>query len=351
MAHTDVKSSVNPSRSGLQRIYSDGLHKWGPPHSRQPSKLLELVTGLPHAECWQDANNSKDFLLNSLLQQVAKVFIGPAHHIEFFPRPRTREEPQCTAIVKNGVCIWIEALRNLSVDAAKMATIHVASGQIVYKDWNYTSIWDLSHASVELLSSLTRVDFGEVPTTMLREEPNQSHNALHILAQERAETGTIRLVYGLDEKRFERTLQPGIITEELLMATAQVACPRGATCHDELTLPCWQRKSGWDCANLLGDRSSHIPSGESYSVGFMWHASSLLSKLLAIEGCRMMAWYNSAHFNNSAILIHSDQCMACMTRYVSTFRDRASWEHSLYYRDKRRVLVEKNDLRCSIHII
>ena len=352
MGHTDVKSSINPSRNGLKRIYTDCCRKWTPGFSRQPSKLLEFVTGLPHGECFQDSPvYSIDFLLDSLLQQVANIFIGPARHKELGPRYHFREKTQCTAIAKNGVCIWIDALRNLSADAASMATVHIAPGRIVYKDWNYNSIWDLSHASVELLSSLAPADFGEVPTTMLREEPNQPHNALDILVQERAETGTIKLVYGLDEKKFERTLQPGIMTEEILMATARVACPRGATCHDEMTLPCWQRESGWDCVKLLENESSLIASGETCSVGLRWHASSSLSKLLAIEGCRTMAWSNSAHFDTSVILVHSDQCMACMTRYISTFRDEASWEHLLYYANKQRFTVEKDDFRCSIHII
>ena len=240
MAHTDIKQPISPSRSGLERIYSDRLRDWGPRTSRQCSRLLELASGLPHVELAGQGGktHSKDFLLDSVLQGVARVFVGPAHHKEFGSGPRTCDESQCTAVVKNGLCLWIDALRNLSADPASMATIHIAPGQIVYKDWNYTSIWDPSHASEELLSSLTPAYFGEAPTTTLQEEPNQPHNALCILAQERAESGTIRLVYELNEKTFERTLQPGIITEEILMATARVPCSQGATCSDETALPC-----------------------------------------------------------------------------------------------------------------
>ena len=196
------------------------------------------------------------------------MFVGPAHHKKFGLGPRTRGESQCTAVVKNGLCLWIDALRNLSADPASIATIYIAPGQIVYKDWNYTSIWDPSHASEELLSSLTPAYFGEAPTTTLQEEPNQPHNALCILAQERAESGTMRLVYGLNEKTFERTLQPGIITEEILMATARVPYSQGATCSDETALPCWQRRSEWDYTAILNE-SPYLRSGETYSVGFI----------------------------------------------------------------------------------
>lgn len=353
MAHTDIKQSISPSRSGLQRIYSDCRRNWIPGTSRQCSRLLELASGLPHAELTgQDGKtHSNDYLLDSVLQGVARVFVGPAHYKDIDLGPRTRDQSQCTAIVKNGVCLWIDALRNLSADPASMATVHVAPGQIVYKERNYTSIWDLSHASDDLVNTrLTPAYFGEAPTTTLQEEPNQPHNAFRILAQERAESGTIRLVYGLNEERFEGTLQPGIITEEILMATARVPCPQGATCSDETDLPCWQRRSGWKCENLP-IQPPHLCRGESYSVGFIWNASSPISKLLAIEGCRTLAWYKDNRYTSSAILIRSDQCMACMTRYITTFRDQASWEHLLYYGGKRRNLLTKEDLLCSLHVI
>ncbi|MCJ1417563.1 hypothetical protein MMC32_003907 [Xylographa parallela] len=185
-----------------------------------------------------------------------------------------------------------------------MATIHIASGQIVYKDWNYTSIWDLSHAKKKLLSSLTPVYFGEAPTSTLQEEPSQPHHVLRILAEERAESGTIRLAYGLDEKSVNRPIQPGIITEEILMATARVPCPQGPTCSDEITLACWQRKSGWNY-EFMARRSSPNPSIGKPS-GFIWNASSPLGKLLAIEGCRILAWYYHEPFNSSAILLRSN---------------------------------------------
>ncbi len=352
MAHTDIKQSISPSRNGLERIYSDCLFDWRTRTSRQCSRLLELASGLPHVELAGQGGEttSKDYLLDSVLQGVARVFVGPAHHKEFGLGPRNCDESQCTAIVKDGVCLWIDALRNLSADPASMATIHIAPGQIVYKEWNYTSIWDLSHASEDLLSSLTPAYFGEAPTTTLQEEPNQAHNAFRILAQERAESGTIRLVYGLNKETFERTLQPGIITEEILMATARVPCPQGATCSDETALPCWQRRSGWNFEALSIQRCQLCP-GESYSAGYIWNASSPISKLLAIEGCRILAWFKHKHFNSSAILIRSDQCMACMTRYITTFREQASWEHLLYYRGKQRRPLTEEDLLCSLHVI
>ena len=351
LSHTDIGATISPLRSGLVRIYCACRSEWGPGRSRERSRVLELVSALPHADLFGRDGQiyPKDFLLDSLLQGVARIYVGPGPHKEFDFDPRTRNQPQCTAIVKDGVCLWIDALQKLSADPASMASIHITPGQIVYKDWTYNSIWDMSHVSEELISSLSPAHFREAATTIPRKEPDQPSYAVRILAQERAEGGTIRLVYGFNEKTIERTLQPGIITEELLMATGRVPCPRGTTCSDEIALPCWQRTSGWNFEYTiykLPDQNS----GNNSTVGFIWNASSSIDKLLAIEGCRELAWHKHMHFKSSVMMMRSDQCMSCMTRYVKTFADQAIWEHFQYYRGKLECFNE--DLQpCSLHII
>ena len=286
---------------------------------------------------------SRNFLLDNLFQDVMQVFTGSEPREEFGLRLRM-SGPQCTAVTDNGLCLWLDALRDLSMDPASIATIHVAPGHISYKDWKYPSIWDLSNVTEHFYNSLTPADFGEVPTTTFNKESEQAHNPLHFLVEERAESRTIRLVYRLSQAPFERTLQPGILTEEILKATARVPCPRGPTCSDNIVMPCWQRRSGWD------DRD---PTKTHQAAPYLWHASSPLSKLLAIEGCRTLAWYEDNPFNSAALLLRSHQCIACITRYISDFKDRNSWEHFLYYDGKGRLVSRptKADLKCSFHII
>ena len=357
VSHIDIKAPINPSKIGLQQIYYKCLYGWINMVSREGSGIFELASGLPHQQSITTSEflvASNSFLLDSLVQGAATIFVGSGRH-EFGDGPRHVDQPQCTARAKNGLCVWIGALQNLSADPASMAYIHIAPGQIVYKGWTYTSIWDPSHASERILSRMDPVEFGESATFALQKEPEQPHYALRILAQERAESGTIRLVYGLNDKTFERTLQPGIITEELLTATARVPCPQGPTCSNELTLPCWQRRSGWEFEGSIraldSPHNSRSQSPKSSnSVGFIWNASSPISKLLAIEGCRNSVWRPNRTFDIMAILIRSDQCMSCMTRYIETFADKASWEHVHYYRKKIYGIYEKAS-SCALHII
>ena len=352
MAHTAIDLPISPTQSGPDQIYSDCLWRWKLNTSRDDPKLLELACDLPHTELAGQSGKTdlNDFLLDNILQGIARVLISPAYHREFGVGPRGHDEPQCTAVVKNGVCLCIDALRDLSADPSSMATVHVAPGQIVHKNWNYASIWDLAHAKEDLLSDLIPACFEKVSTTTHQAEPHQPHDILRILAQERAESGTIRLAYGFSGQTIERTLQPGILTEEILLATSRVPCAQGHTCSDEMALSCWQRKAGWKLS-VIPHPPPDLRPGDTHLAGFIWNAFSPLNKLLAIEGCRTLAWYRNERFNSAVIMVRSEQCMACMTRYIRDFADKASWEHILYYRGKLEEPFTRTDLRCSFHII
>ena len=365
LSHTDIKTPINPSRGGLIYIYSECLAARERESMKESHSFLELASGLPHQSSLPSTESlpsSNYSLLDSLLQGAARIFDGHAHNKQFGDSPLDPDQPRCTAIVKNGLCLWIGALQNLSADPASMASIHIAPasmasihiapGQIMYKHWTYNSIWDPSHARDKIYSSLSSVDFGEAPTTTLQKEPDQPHYAPRILAQERAELGTIRLVYEFNEETVEWTLQPGIITEELLLAMARVPCPQGTTCSDEIALPCWQRRSGWNFEGTA-NKSLHQNPGEIHLAGFIWNVSSLISKLLAIEGCRTLAWKrHKPCFNSSAILMRSDQCLSCMTRYIETFAGHRTLDYIHYDRAKPKYssMTEKHWV-CSFHII
>lgn len=132
MAHVDLKAPINPSRDGLQYLYHECARKRPLDEDRADSKLLELATDLHHAG---KGNPRKAGLLDGILQDVTMVFAG--YHecsTEFVREPILGGEPQCTALVKNGVCIWIDALRDLTTKAANVATVHVAPGQIIYNN-------------------------------------------------------------------------------------------------------------------------------------------------------------------------------------------------------------------------
>ena len=370
MAHLDLKMSINPSLFGLWSICLACEEEWRGLNLKRQSRLLELATGLPHAGSagkLRKRRKPRQSLFGDIFKKAVELFTGESCLDESGRNLYSRMGPQCTAIVRNGVCLWIGALESITSDPASIATIHVAPGHITYKDWSYTSIWDLSHAEMQWFSGLPSVTFYETATTSLREGQSEPNHVLRMLAEEKASNGTIKLAYGLESETIQRRLQPGIITEEILIATARVPCARNATCSNELVVPCWQRKSGWECADLIRDGAVELrngargltktlptcPSGWPLRGG-VWNVPSPLHKLLAIEGCRTDTTSNyMGRAGSTVILLRSHQCMACMTRYLTTFREKAEWEQRRYYPgDKPRKGINVDEPRdCFVHII
>ena len=107
MAHTDIKTSINPSRDGLKRIYSDCARFLRPEMVKQRSRLIEFASGLPYVPTTSpgEHKNMRYFLLDSILQKVCRVSVSSSYQEEFCRDARTNFEPQCTAIVTNGVCL------------------------------------------------------------------------------------------------------------------------------------------------------------------------------------------------------------------------------------------------------
>ena len=106
MAHTDLKSPIAPSLASLARIYRYSCEYWT--RSTQDLALLEFASGLPRS--FKPTSQSvrspfAKFLLDDILQGVARVFIGSARLREFGLNVRRYDEPQCTAIVESGMCL------------------------------------------------------------------------------------------------------------------------------------------------------------------------------------------------------------------------------------------------------
>ena len=327
------------------------------------SWLLEYATGLPHVKvtCHKRTNLSNNFLLPQIFHGAATLYSGQKHDDNpFQPQDkfnvqtvRSRKERQCTAVVTNdGICLWIDALESPTTEPASVATTHVALGQIVFKDRNCVSVWDSLHISEQVSGNLTPVHFLQAPITSLKGIPDQPHFAPRIVASERAESGVMNLVYELNSKTMRAFIQPGLLTERTLMATARVPCPRAATCSDTLVVPCWQRRSGWRVSPHQRFVTPPCPSAGPVG-GIIWNTSSPQSKLLAIEGCKGPVWRTSTSLKPipfSTIVMRPNQCMACMTRFLMTFEDEALWEQYLYYKQTK-LGVPTNPLHHHFNII
>ena len=351
MAHVDFDLPINPTRCGLEFAYSSQRTHWeNLQHARcgQDRSILGMVVGVPHASDLSAGipkfhPRGQPFLLDYIFDGVSRLFIGRGAHTEFMHRGK----PQCTALSRAGVCIWLDALRSANTDPGSISTVHVVPGQIMYKNRSYVSVWDLSEVSHASLLDMPVVEFSPFETsTILPMQTSRIDPQLQALATDAEVDGTIMFAYKVNSSYPTRYLQPGILTEELLVFSARAPCPRATTCSDDISIPGYQRRSSWDFTNSEKDHISFDDDG----AFLFWKAPDPISKLLAIEGCRIYSWY--ANKGSSLIIIRSEQCMACLARYWYDSKQVLVQEHSMYIEAKRdNKIATIPGLPCFINII
>lgn len=354
MAHVDLKVPIDPSGEGLESIYRRCYDEWSHFKIDHPWGYLQLAVGLPHIESSYSVSQratSECILLDMILRKASALFIGDnrkpfkRHNITII------KKPQCTAFVENGVCVWIDALRTLDPEAANIGTTHITPGHIMYKERNYTSVWDIKRASEKLFSLFTKADFQDTSNTSLVTRQEGPRYTIQALVTERSKTDTLDFVYGVQGEKFGRCLQPGILTEEVLAATAQAPCPRTETCSDALSAACLQRRSGWDFGDTPIENSREVAM-EPNSSYFLWNVLDPITKFLAIEGCRQSIRPVNGHFRTSVVLMRSEQCLACITRYSRDFNRELQLDRSAYRAAKTFSSQSlNNELLYAIHVI
>ena len=167
MAHVDTDPLITPTRDGLETAYSMQQTKWSLTKNAKPTQglsYLGMIMGIPHAsESMEDIkrfySRGKFFLLDWILDEVSRLFVGRGHHSEFGQRIMHCDKPQCTALSRAGVCIWLDALRSAYVDPGSMSTVHVVPGQIMYKKRTYAPVGDLSPVTTESFVNIPVVGF------------------------------------------------------------------------------------------------------------------------------------------------------------------------------------------------
>ena len=340
MAHVECDPSMTPTLGGLERAYSTQLDLWKRTERAQRvhgGSYLGIIIGIPHAsESLEDIKTFHPrgmlFLLDYILEEVCQLFMGDSCPSDFRMRHKDTGGRHCTAFSRAGVCIWLDALRSANDDPASMSTVHVVPGQIMRKGTSYTSVWDYSHPSADFNTNVPRVDF-RTPET-IRDLPDQvcsPDTRLQAIAKESEDGGTIAFAYQVTSPYPRCLLQPGVLTEDLLVSTARMPCSRTTTCSNDPSIPFYLRRAGWGFKNIPNDMRKDNIRFRDDGAFLLWKISNPIGRLLAIKGCRAGSRCTIRETRaSSLVLIRSGQCMACLARYWKDSKDQLTWEQSLY---------------------
>lgn len=343
MAHVDIDSPITPTVDGLNKVAISQRDLWSDAARRSDGLTtqdthrtiwLAMAVGIPcigNSRQSTRKRQSTGVLLDSILDQVSQLFIGKEHPIEFDDEQRMiRTRPHCTALSRDGICIWLHALRSANADPSSMCTIHVVPGQISYKARPYDSVWDL-YRPIEKRGGpeMPEAEFATLGVSKnLPTQVSMSRLGLQAVITERGTERTIGFAFQVKGRSDLGCLQPGILTEALLVSTGLFPCSKTPDCSNELPVSSYLRKSGW---SFPQDIHTRFRDGIRFNDGvafFFWAANDPLSKLLAIEGSRKHAGItNPSGVRFSILLLDSGQCMACLARYWQNSENILITEH------------------------
>ncbi len=360
IAHVNIDSPISPTIEGLHAIYRSTWRSWsmvsrasnGPTTKHAHRKAwLEVAMGISRiSDPSQDIKDlpSTGVLLNSILDQVSRLFMTNGRQEEFNELKKISKKPHCTALSRNGACIWLDALRSANADPSSMSTIHVVPGQISYRNRQYNSVWDLYPSGTQHGPEMPLAEFATPGASAnLPMQVSMLDLGLHAIVTERGTEGTIGFAFQIRSRPDLRYLQPGFLTETLLASTGRFPCSKTPDCSKELSVPYYLRKSGWN----FPPQSRDLFKDNDCATFLLWPAQGPISKLLAIEGLRWVAW--DMHTGNdrlSFLLLGSGQCMACLARYWQESKKTLIMEQNAYSYRKGRPFPDTIP-DCFIHIV
>ena len=148
---------------------------------------------------------------------------------------------QCTAISRSGICCYLDGLRSITGRAEMMRIVHVLPGHIQRGHRQYDSVYDGDSCAPDVAS--VQLESLETP------EPKAISRCGSIEAKamvmERGTEQSLIFYYKVTIQDVSVFLQPGRLTQKILLRTGILTCAKGPGCKNELMLPCAVVKEGW----------------------------------------------------------------------------------------------------------
>ena len=240
---------------------------------------------------------------HDLINDVSAIFDGES-------KPHQQKDVQYTALSRNGVCYYLEALKGLSSRPEAVRLVHILPGHIQRDNRRYDSVQDgetwFSKIPVGQTEAWTSpnlpppMDFGDVEVKAMAVERSKNR-VLQFYYMVTVSTHGLHSTHNLTAM-----LQPCEITRHVLQQdTASDACSGGSTCGKQLAGRCFAVRNGWRFPR---------PEGEWLveATFYVWNLSTDIARCLALEAVHYTG-NNYSTTPESAIHIRRQECLPCST--------------------------------------
>ena len=242
-----------------------------------------------------------------------------------------------TAISRQGICCYMEILRDLNCQAERLCRVHVLAGQIHCKNRRYDFVrdGDILRSQVGGAADLGSAVLLEPSTSIPQVRQCPETTKVEALATERGSESAISFVYRVTISNTSIYLGPGKLTKTVLESTGLIAC-KGQGCKSTLAIPSHHVHEGWTIAS----NSPSLRHQAGVACCIWTYQDDIARSLAMIIHMKRHGLRSQAH--GQFVFLRRHECFPCSTRSVLESSGRLM---------DRRIADEAGQRHIVVHVI
>lgn len=220
-------------------------------------------------------------------------------------------DPQpVSAVSRNGICCYMEILKELNCQAERLCRAHLLAGQIHCKNRRYHFVQegDVLGSQVGGREDLEDATVQEPSTSIPDVKPDPEIIKVDVLASERAPGTAITFVYRVTLPNSSHYIGPVELTRTVLESTGLITC-QGLRCKYPLAIPSHHVVSGWSISS--DNPQLKFQAGVARCI---WTYENDVSRALAIVlHLKRHGTRGKAH---EYVFLRRNECFPCCTKSV-----------------------------------
>ena len=297
LACTNRDEALLVAVHGLQAMYSENiiLHEARVEKKEHSRALLSIAVGLPFVTDREAQTGPKP---EELIENIRPLFDGSLNH--------DLGDQDNVATSSSGICCYRECLKGISSKAAAMRFIHVIPGHIERGTAQYDTVSDSGESDRKILNPESATLIQADSQSPQCETINLGKFVVKALATEASIYRKLYIEYKVTlPNGFVVPIQPGGLSDQILVRTGILTCYRDKRCKKQLAVPCSTVQKGW---SIQGSDPKL-----QYNAGI---ALCLWSYQGDIPRCVTFALQNYGILGYNTSFLRQGECLPCCSESI-----------------------------------
>ncbi|MCJ1230257.1 hypothetical protein MMC12_006929 [Toensbergia leucococca] len=247
-----------------------------------------------------------------VMSHAIEIFSGYSQHDRYYPESDVLERDVCTAVVRNGMCYYLDCLRSLSSRAETARIVHILPGHIHMGDRQFNVVCDPAITNTSTSLAQIQYEMVEEHDSAELEKPRWENIKIEAFGLERSIDGELVVYYQASiPGEPPLKLRPGFVTYQVLKQTGRLTCEQ-THCTTQLAFPCALIQQGWELAD--SQLAETRTGSEMKYICCIWPQMSDIARCVVI--------HQNASSGRPILFLRRRECVPCCT--VNVLCQRAS---------------------------